>query len=165
MYVPIFAHTNLHPRVPDGPLIMLKARDLMRLHGVPEAVKTIFLDHAERWLCPINAAVVIHQEIPPILKEDLKKIRTTSVNTRALCWGKSGIRKFLTMESVCAPCLSFGSSLYWRSLDNHNRSCERYIGKMAPILKSGRVKDSLDKHVDQKVHGCVLNMENELTDA
>ena len=48
-----------------------------------------------------------------------------------------------------------------RGLDNHNRVCERYIGKMGLVFKEGWVKDSTDGKVDRKVRGFVLNQENE----
>ena len=48
VYVPVFVKTNLHPNVPDGPDVVLLTRDLMKDFGVPEPVKEIFLNHAER---------------------------------------------------------------------------------------------------------------------
>ena len=139
---------------------MLLTRDLMKIHGVPDKVKEIFLDRAERWLAPVNVAVIVHQEVPPILLEDLKRIRVFSVDTRELCWSNKSVKSFLTVESACAPCVSIGSSLYWQSLDNHNRTCERYIGKMGLVFKNGWVQDSDDQGLDNRVRGYVLNMEN-----
>ena len=81
VYVPIFGRINLHPRVPDAPENMLFARDLMKDQGVPDKVRNVFLDHAERWLSPVNAPVVVHKLVPPVLLEDLKRIRTGSVDT------------------------------------------------------------------------------------
>ena len=71
VYVLTFVQINLHPSVASAPEIVLLTRDLMKDYGVPEKVKTIFLDHAERWLSPINVAVVVHQENPPITVDDL----------------------------------------------------------------------------------------------
>ena len=70
-------------------------------------------------------------------------------------------KTLFTVESACAPSLSVGSSLFWRSVDNHNRTSERYIGKMALVLNNGWVKDRCDDTLDSRVRGYVLNMENE----
>ena len=131
----------------------------MKVHGVPDNVKEIFLNHGEKWMSPTNVAVAVHQEVPPILQEDVRQIRVLSVETRQLCWSNRSIKSFFTVESACAPCVSHGDSAYWRSLDNHNRSCERYIGKMGLVFKNGWVQDSKDGSVDDRVRGYVLNME------
>ena len=162
IYVPVFVKTNLAPTVPDAPSIILLTRDLMKDFGVPDSVKQCFLEHAQHWMSPVNAAVCVHQEAPAILKEDLKKIRVLSVNTRELCWSNKPVKSFLTVESVRAPCITRGSSPYWRSLENHNRSTERYIDKMSNVIKHQRVKDQkkASNKVDCRIRGYVLNMEN-----
>ena len=137
VYVPSFVQINLNPSVPFGPENVLVIRDLMKDHGVPEKVKIIFLDHAEKWLSPVNTAVIVHQESPPVSLEDVKRIRVLSTNTRELCWSRKPVQSFLTVESACAPCISHGSATFWQRMDNHNRTCERYIGKMGLVLKSG----------------------------
>ena len=162
VYVPVFIKINLHPKITQGPEVVLFTRDLLKGFGVPETVKDIFLHHAEQWLSPMNVSVVVHQENPPLSIEDIKKVRVTSVNTRELCWSNRKVRSFFTVESAFAPCISIGSSDFWRSIDNHNRSCERYIGKMALVLKKGWVRDSGNVTVDSRVRGYVLNMENDL---
>lgn len=164
VYVPIFVQTNLYPRIPNGPDNVIFARDLMMSFGVPDTVKNIFLNHAEQWLSPVNAAVVVHQETPPISLEDLKKIRVMSVKTRDLCWSSKKIKSFLTIESALAPCVSVGSGEFWRSVDNNNRTCERYIGKMGLVFKNGWVKDSGNSTIDSRVRGYVLNMEKEASE-
>ena len=59
--------TNLTPRVPDGPNIILLTRDLMKDLGVPDKVRDIVLAHAVTWMNPTNVVVVVYQESPPIL--------------------------------------------------------------------------------------------------
>ena len=44
-------------------------------------------------------------------------------------------------SSKAAPCLQIDDEVFWNSIDNHNRSCERYIGLMSHRLSEGRVKD------------------------
>ena len=111
IYTPVFVQTNLTPRVPDGPGIILTTRDLMMEFGVPERVKDIFLDHAVTWMSPTNVAVVVHRESPPILLQDVRALRVKGVKTRELCWSKKGVKSFLTMESNCAPCMSIGAHI------------------------------------------------------
>ena len=97
VYVPVFVQINLYPSVPDAPGIVLLTRDLMKAANVAEKVRDIFLDHAEKWLSPTNVAVIVHKEAPPVLLEDLKRIRVFSVNTRELCWSNKSIKSFLTV--------------------------------------------------------------------
>ena len=160
VYVPVFVQTNLHPRIPDGPDIILLTRDLMKLHGVPSKVKEILLNHAESWMGPINVAVATHQQPPAVLKEDLLKIHVLGVNTRKLCWSNKPNKSFLTIASACEPCVSVGTSEYWHALDNHTRVAELYIGKMSLVLKKGWVHDSDNKDIDNNIRGYVLNMED-----
>ena len=47
------------------------------------------------------------------------------MDTRKLAWSRKDIR----------------SPGYWRALDNHNRVCERYIGKMAVVSNRGRLRN------------------------
>ena len=56
VYAPVFMKTNLTPRLPDGPDIILLTRDLMKDFGVPDHVKNIFLNHAVTWMSPTNVA-------------------------------------------------------------------------------------------------------------
>ena len=113
-----------------------------------------------RWLSPLNAAEVIHQKAPPLLQENLKQIKVLEVKTRDLCWSNKKIKSFLTVESTHAPCCIYGDSEYWRSIDNHNRTSEWYIGKMSLVLKNGWVQDSKSPDVDNRVRGYVLSMED-----
>ena len=134
----------------------------MKEIGVPDRVREIFLDHAVTWMSPTNVAVEVHKESPAVLLEDVKKIRKLSAKTREPCWSNKPIKHFFTVETcACAPSLSVGSSLFWRSVDNHNRTSERYIGKVALVLNNGWVKDRCDDTLDSRVRGYVLNMENE----
>lgn len=158
VYVPIFVQINLHPHVPDGPGIVLLSRDLMMKHGVPDRVKNIFLDHAVTWMSPVNVAVEVHKKDPSILLQDVKNIRKLAVDTRKLCWSKKPIKHFFTVESACAPCISHGSTEFWQNVENHNRTSERYIGKMGDVFKNGWVKDNQDDKLDNRVRGYVLNM-------
>ena len=61
------------------------------------------------------------------------------------------------MESGSAPCLSVGGAIFWRAIDNHNRVCERYIGKMALVFKQWAVRDSEDGSVYRRV--CIESRE------
>ena len=159
VYVVVFITINLHPSVPEAPSIVILTRDLMKSINVADKVKEIFLNHASKWLSPINVAVAVHQNNPAINIEELKYISVNSVNTRELCWSDQPLKSFFTSESSAAPCITAGSSIYWQSLDNHNRSCERYIGKMGLVFKNGWVRDNSNSDLDNRVRGYVLSME------
>ena len=51
VYAPVFMKTNLTPRLPDSPDIIL-----MKDFGVPDRFKNIFLNHAVTWMSPTNVA-------------------------------------------------------------------------------------------------------------
>ena len=93
----------------------------------------------------------MHQENPPITVDDLRRIRVFNVNTRKLCWSNKSVKRFLTVESACLPCVSHGTSSFWRALDNHNRTCERMIGKMGTVLKNKWVQDDEKDDLDDRI--------------
>ena len=80
-------------------------------------------------MSPVNAAVCAHQVAPVILEDNKGDI------SGELCLSNKPVKSFLTVESACAPCITRGSSPYWRSLENHNRAAEPYIGKMSDVIK------------------------------
>ena len=82
-------------------------------------------------MSPVNAAVCVHQVAPVILEDnkgDISKHKGTVLEQQTS-------KSFLTVKSACAPCITRGSSPYWRSLENHNRAAEPYIGKMSDVIK------------------------------
>ena len=61
------------------PNIILLTRDL----GVPDIVRDIFPDHAVTWMNPTNVVVVVHQESPPILADDVMALRVLACHGSA----------------------------------------------------------------------------------
>ena len=59
----------------NAPNIVLLTKDLMRDYSVPDSVKNCFLNHAERWMSPVNVVVSVHQGVP----EDAKTTRDINV--------------------------------------------------------------------------------------
>ena len=59
-----------------------------------------------------------------------------SVDTKELLLNGRPLQPFFSIESQCAPCVSKGTSDFWLSIDNHNRSCERFIGIMKDIVQN-----------------------------
>ena len=54
----------------------------MKDFGVPHSVKKCFLEHAQHWMSPVNAAVRVHQEAPVIFEDnkgDISKHKVTVV--------------------------------------------------------------------------------------
>ena len=64
------------------------------------------------------------------------------VGTKQLAWKRAPIRSYFGSSSKAAPCLQIDDEVFWNSIDNQNRSCERYIGLMSRCLSEGRVRFS-----------------------
>ena len=63
------------------------------------------------------------------------------VDSKQLAWKRAPIGSCFGSSSKAAPCLQIDDKVFWNSIDNHNRSCERYIGLMSRCMSEGRVKD------------------------
>ena len=46
----------------------------------------------------------------------------------------SQTKRLFLISSKTAPCISFGSAEFWKSIENHNRCNEREIGKLKDLL-------------------------------
>ena len=62
------------------------------------------------------------------------------------------IRLYFGSSSKAAPCLQIDDKVFWNSIDNHNRSCERYIGLTSRCLSEGRVKDFREAEEKRQVN-------------
>ena len=78
-----------------------------------------------------------------------------------LAWKRAPIRSNFWFSSKAAPCLQIDDKVFWNSIDNHNRSRERYIGLMSRCLSEGRVKDFRNAkeklQVDIRIRGCICH--------
>ena len=149
---------NAKPSVCDGPANVLFTRnyqvyfDDQMTEIIESSVKKIFIKHALTWLSLENLSVAVFSDLPPITKQYVQRIRVQTIDRDRLLWVKNiGLRDFFRIEPQFSPCLHKGSALFWKTASNHNRTCERFIGRMADILEQGLIKDSPD--IDTKAHG------------
>ena len=51
------------------------------------------------------------------------------------------MKSSFSVESKKAPCVAYCEQQFWKAIDNHNRSCERYIGKMSTVMQTKKLKE------------------------
>ena len=111
---------------------------------VDHCFKPVFVKHFCSWMNPINVTLNVHSKSPAFQAKHLKdpdQQLPGDVDTKQLAWKRTPIRSYFGSSGKAAPCLQIGDKVFWNSIDNHNRSCERYIGLMSRCLSKGRVKD------------------------
>ena len=170
VYAPMFLRVHLKPRASDGPGNVIFLRDLLLSFKqqdqtlVCEAIKKCFLTHATAWLNPTNVALSVFSDNPPF---PLSAVLSTEqslpsqVNTHEMLWSRSPLRSFFSEKSKSAPCLQCCHARFWRSIDNHNRTCERYIGKLSTALEGKKVRNNTGTiskiQADNRITGYVVN--------
>ena len=131
------------------PTNMIFLRDLLlefrqqHTNLVDHCIKSVFVKHY--WMNPINVTLNVHSKSPAFQANHLKdpdQQLPGDVDTKQLAWKRAPIRSYFGSSSKAAPCLQIDDKVFWNSIDNHNRSCERYIGFMSPCLSEGRVRFS-----------------------
>ena len=105
---------------------------------------------------PLN----VHSKSPAFQAKHLKDLAyqlSGDVDTKQLAWKRAPIRSYFGSSGKAATCLQINDKVFWNSIGNHNRSCERYIGLMSCCLSEGRVKDFREaeekRQVDTKIRG------------
>lgn len=154
VYAPMFFRIHLNPRAPEGPANMIFLRDLLldlmprHKNLVENVVKPIFLKHFIAWMNPTNVALNTHAKQPAFhIKhlQDIHQILPVETDTRIHGWRRTPLRSFYTSSSKEAPCVKLGNKCFWTCIDNHNRTCERYIGRMSQCLLGGKIRDAKTK--------------------
>ena len=90
---------------------------------------------------PINVTQNVHSKSPPFLARHLKDPDVQlpgDVDIKQLAWKRAPIRSHFGSSSKAAPCLQIDDKVLWISIDNHTRSCEKYIGLVSRCLSDGR---------------------------
>ena len=150
VYVPMLLHIHLNPRAPEGPTNMLFLRDLLLDFQqkdeilVDQILKKVFIKHFSSWMNPINVALNVYSNNPAYqLKhlQDPHQNLTDEVDIQQLAWKRAPLKSYFTSQSKHAPCLTVVNKFFWNSVDNHNRSCERFIGRMSRCLSDKKVRD------------------------
>ena len=161
---------HLNPRAPGLRTNMIFLRDLLldfcRQHTnlVDRCLKPVFVKYFCSWMNPINVTVNVHSKSPAFQAKHLKdpdQQLPGDVDTKQLAWKRAPIRSFFGSSSKAAPCLQIEDEVFCNSIDNHNRSCERYIGLMSRCLSEGRVKDFREaeekRQVDIRIRGFICH--------
>ena len=101
------------------------------------------MKHFDAWMDPTNVALNVCSKNPAFqLKHLLDKSQflPDNVNTSSLAWKRAPLKSFFSSSSKDAPCLK-AESAFWNSVDNHNRSCGRYIEHMTRCITDRKVQD------------------------
>ena len=113
---------------------------------------------------PINVTLNVLSKSPAFQAKhlkDLDQLPSGGVDTKPLAWKRAPIRSYFGFSSKAAPCLQVDAEVFWNSIDNHNRSCERYIGLTSRCLSEGRVKDFREaeekRQVDNRIRGFICH--------
>ena len=109
-----------------------------------EAIWKHLVQHASQWLSPKNIALSVHAEVPPYTVNAVKeKAIPKNVDIQQMLLKRKQLRDFFTEKSKFSPCIAcFSSPMFWKSIDNNNRSAERFIGRLKLIV-NGMVLDDL----------------------
>jgi len=150
VYLPSFLMIHLNPRASEGPRLTLFQRDLLLAYevvdpGLCEVVKRYFIQHAFSWLSPHNIALSLYSENPPFTKEvliSLSSLPEEIAREGLLLTRGTNLKDFFTVASKSAPCVLFGSTEFWKCIDNHNRCNEREIGKLKDLLHRKKIRDN-----------------------
>ena len=139
-YVPSFVMIHLNQKAVEGPTLTLFQRvhrDLILAYrhldnDIADVVRKYYVPHASQWLSPTNVALSVYAEVPPYSLRavtasqsflDSIDIATVLINSK---WR---LKRFSIKRSKEAPCISAShlNLAFWRSIETHNRSCERRI--------------------------------------
>ena len=151
-----------------GPTNIIFLRDLsldfhqQHTNLVDHCLKPVFVKHFCSWMKPIPLNV--HSKSPAFQAKHLKdpdQQLSGDVDTKQLAWKRAPIRSYFGSSSKAATCLQINDKVFWNSIGNHNRSCERYIGLMSLCLSEGRVKDFREaeekRQVDTRIRGFICH--------
>ena len=148
VYAPMFMRVHLKPRAVNGPGNVIFLQELLCYQQYNEellstAVKKCFLSHAASWLNPNNVALSVHSDDPPFPITALQSSQQSlplQVPTQNMLWNRKPSKSFFTAESRNAPCVVYREQQFWKAIDNHNRSCERFIGKMSTVMEDKKLE-------------------------
>ena len=106
-------------------------------------VKKCFLSHAASWLNLPNDALRVHADDPPfpiVALQSSQQSLPLQVPTKDMLWDRKPVKSSFSVESKKAPCVVYCEQQFWKAIDNHNGSCERYIGKTSTVMEDKKVK-------------------------
>ena len=98
---------------------------------VDHCLKPVFVKHFCSRMNPINVTLNIYSKSSAFQAKHLKDPNQQllgDVDAKQLAWKRAPIKSYFGSSSKAAPCLQINDKVFWNSIDNHNHSCERYIG-------------------------------------
>ena len=123
-----------------------------------------FLSHASQWLSWKNAALSVFAEVAPYTAKAVKTSESfpKDVDVCALLQDRSTLLKqYLTANSKEAPCITTNiTPMFWKSMENHNCSTERRIGRLKELINNKIQDDPTQLSLsDLRLHVHLCNME------
>lgn len=174
VYCPNFLLVHLRPRGPDGPRNILHLRDYILAFQQEDEemvamIKPYFMRHAVTWVGGQNLAINAFSNDAPFSVQDLLNDRQRlprSIPTEEYLWQPRSIREFYVRRTKDAWCLRSATPSFWRSIDNHNRTCERYNGYLGKIFERKTINDFETEEdrptVDRRFRGFMINLGKKL---
>ena len=166
VYTPAWFYIHHNPGVPEGSSIMLRNQDYIldgnEFYGFrPETMKRlnhIFVPHGTAWLGNENVALAVLSNTNFLTMEKTSSVFTTlsDDDIKLMLWNKSfKLEDFVTSETRSAPCLTDKNIdwEFWSPAMNHNRSCERYVGRAKNVLENKQLRDN--ENIDMRVASMV----------
>lgn len=170
VYAPSFLRIHFNPRATEGPKNILYLRDLLLAFrqvdsDLANVTKPHFLRHAVTWVGGPNLALNAYSDDAPFSLADLRSRAQrlpASVPVERMLWEHKGIKAFYTEATKQARCLQAGTAEFWRSVDNHNRSCERFNGYLGKLFSTKSIHDTKDPEkreaVNRRFRGFMINL-------
>lgn len=161
---------HLHPKVPEGPFLTLFQRDLLSSYSeiepdITSIVMKYYLSHASQWLSWKNVALSVHAKVAPYTAEAVQTSESLpeTVDVVSLLRNRnSRLKHFFTQSSKTAPCIQMThvKPAFWKSIENHNRSTERRIGKLKGLVNE-KIRDHSTQlsSSDLRLRAHLCNME------
>ena len=158
---------HLNQKSCESPRLTLFQRDFLLAYEVIdpklyEVVNRYFIQVAFSWLLTHYIALRLYSKNPPFTKKALTSLSSlpeeVSVENLLLTiTGGTARKHFFTVDSKSAPCVLFGSTEFWKCIDNHNRCEEREIGELKDLLHGKKIQDnsSQGRQTDLRLRSCL----------
>ena len=152
VYASMFLRVHLKPRPSDAPENAIFSRDLPLFFNqqdqtlVCEAIKMCSLKHATAWFNPTDIAVSVFAIIflfHFLLFSQRSNLCPRRSTLTKCCGYRSHLRSFLSRKNKCGSCLQYCDVQFWRSIDNHNCTCECFNGTLSTVIEGKKVRNSI----------------------
>ena len=167
VYLPSFLMTQLKPHACEGPFVTLFQRDLRLAFEAVDSdmckvVNRYFLQHAKSWLLPHNITLSVCFENPPMTKEVLTSLTSLPEEVEIedlLLTRQAKLKRLFTISSKTAPCISFGSTEFWKSTENHSLCNKKEIGELKHLMHRKKIRDNSSRRnqTDVRQRSCLCS--------